>query len=69
MYHCCPDLILFCSAVATPAYFSLLKKCYSFIVKDQAAPVKGAAQFVASTRGLWSEDRTLVILSYWALVF
>lgn len=68
-YHCCPDLILFCSALANLAYFSLLKKYYSFIIKDEAAPVKGAARFAASTRGLLSEDRTSVIWSCWASVF
>lgn len=69
MYHCCPDLILFCSALATQAYFSLLKKCYSFIIKDEAAPAEGTGRFVASTLGLWSEDTTSVIWSYWASMF
>lgn len=29
-----------CSTLATVAYFSLLKKCSSFIIKDEAAPGK-----------------------------
>lgn len=46
MYHCCPDLIFLCSTLATLAYFSLLKTCYFFIIKDQAAPpLKEAAWF------------------------
>jgi hypothetical protein len=39
--HCCPDLILFCFALDTIAYFPLLNKCYSFIIEDEVALGEG----------------------------